>query len=345
MASFAPGPRWSQRGPGGAGQVRGWALSWSRMRAGWLGWGWVLGSAPRGWCRAAPGPALTPSPCPQVESSEASKDTASVPKCHPPCQEAGSTEQVPNGDAETDGDSGTTPKGRQQPAEDETDSLADGEPGRALENGRCTPKDGLDPQADEGELAPPAPQKARGRGKVSEKSKTSAFRARRDRRPGPVHRRGALAGLTRAVGNGAARSPRHREGARPPGPAAPSPSCPRSQPGEASGWVSPCSASFLLTQRHGPPRARLCQQRAACTRPLPGSRVGEGVCAHACVCAGVRVHALSAQGLAACPEPFALLGASRQTPACGHTRGSARCGWHDSRAGEQMASWCVGGWG
>ncbi|KYO40230.1 DNA (cytosine-5)-methyltransferase 3A-like [Alligator mississippiensis] len=85
-----------------------------------------------------------------VESSEASKDTASVPKCHPPCQEAGSTEQVPNGDAETDGDSGTTPKGRQQPAEDETDSLADGEPGRALENGRCTPKDGLDPQADEG---------------------------------------------------------------------------------------------------------------------------------------------------------------------------------------------------
>uniref|UniRef100_A0A8C3TC65 DNA (cytosine-5-)-methyltransferase n=1 Tax=Chelydra serpentina TaxID=8475 RepID=A0A8C3TC65_CHESE len=91
-----------------------------------------------------------------VESSEASKDTASVPKCHPPCQDAGSTEQVPNGDLETDGaqwkgpeDGDGTPKGGQH-GEDETDSLPDSETGQALENGRCTPKDSPDPPADEG---------------------------------------------------------------------------------------------------------------------------------------------------------------------------------------------------
>uniref|UniRef100_A0A452HGU3 PWWP domain-containing protein n=1 Tax=Gopherus agassizii TaxID=38772 RepID=A0A452HGU3_9SAUR len=91
-----------------------------------------------------------------VESSEASKDTASVPKCHPPCQDAGSTEQVLNGDLETDSaqwkgleDSDGTPKGGQH-GEDETDSLPDSETGQALENGRCTPKDSPDPPADEG---------------------------------------------------------------------------------------------------------------------------------------------------------------------------------------------------
>ncbi|CAM5130605.1 unnamed protein product [Natator depressus] len=90
-----------------------------------------------------------------VESSETSKDTASVPKCHAPCQDAGSTEQVPNGDLETDGaqwkgpeDSDGTPKGGQH-GEDETDSLPDSETGQALENGRCTPKDSPDPPADE----------------------------------------------------------------------------------------------------------------------------------------------------------------------------------------------------
>ncbi|XP_065443418.1 DNA (cytosine-5)-methyltransferase 3A isoform X3 [Chrysemys picta bellii] len=109
-----------------------------------------------------------------VESSEASKDTASVPKCHPPCQDAGSTEQVLNGDLETDGaqwkgpeDSDGTPKGRQH-GEDETDSLPDSETGQALENGRCTPKDSPDPPADEGELAPSAPQKKRGKRKLLE---------------------------------------------------------------------------------------------------------------------------------------------------------------------------------
>ncbi|XP_050804720.1 DNA (cytosine-5)-methyltransferase 3A isoform X4 [Gopherus flavomarginatus] len=91
-----------------------------------------------------------------VESSEASKDTASVPKCHPPCQDAVSTEQVLNGDLETDSaqwkgleDSDGTPKGGQH-GEDETDSLPDSETGQALENGRCTPKDSPDPPADEG---------------------------------------------------------------------------------------------------------------------------------------------------------------------------------------------------
>uniref|UniRef100_A0A8C3T974 DNA (cytosine-5-)-methyltransferase n=1 Tax=Chelydra serpentina TaxID=8475 RepID=A0A8C3T974_CHESE len=105
-----------------------------------------------------------------VESSEASKDTASVPKCHPPCQDAGSTEQVPNGDLETDGaqwkgpeDGDGTPKGGQH-GEDETDSLPDSETGQALENGRCTPKDSPDPPADEGELAPSQGSRGRLRG-------------------------------------------------------------------------------------------------------------------------------------------------------------------------------------
>ncbi|XP_067150608.1 DNA (cytosine-5)-methyltransferase 3A isoform X3 [Apteryx mantelli] len=92
----------------------------------------------------------------QVESSEAPKDAAAVPKCPPPCPEPGAAEQVPNGDAEADGaqwkgseESGASPKGGRHD-EDETESLPDSETGRTLENGRCTPKEGLDPQADEG---------------------------------------------------------------------------------------------------------------------------------------------------------------------------------------------------
>ncbi|XP_075779320.1 DNA (cytosine-5)-methyltransferase 3A-like [Pelodiscus sinensis] len=92
----------------------------------------------------------------QVESSDAAKDSASVPKCHPPGQDAGSTEQVPNGDLEAEGapwkaleDSGAAPKGRQH-GEDETDSLPDSETGQALENGHCSPKDSPEPPASEG---------------------------------------------------------------------------------------------------------------------------------------------------------------------------------------------------
>lgn len=92
----------------------------------------------------------------QVESSDAAKDSASVPKCHPPGQDAGSTEQVPNGDLEAEGapwkaleDSGAAPKGRQH-GEDETDSLPDSESGQALENGHCSPKDSPEPPASEG---------------------------------------------------------------------------------------------------------------------------------------------------------------------------------------------------
>ncbi|XP_031451860.1 DNA (cytosine-5)-methyltransferase 3A isoform X2 [Phasianus colchicus] len=92
----------------------------------------------------------------QVESSDTPKDTAAVPKCPPPCPEASPAEPLPNGDLETDGaqwkgteEGGTSPKSG-RPEEDETESLADGETGRALENGRCTPKEGLDAPADEG---------------------------------------------------------------------------------------------------------------------------------------------------------------------------------------------------
>lgn len=125
-----------------------------------------------------------PSP-PQVESSDTPKDTAAVPKCPPPCPEASPAEPLPNGDVEGDSaqwkgaeESSTSPKGG-RPEEDETESLPDGETGRALENGRCTPKEGLDAPADEGELAPSDPQKKRGRRKLleaTEKSKTLALR-------------------------------------------------------------------------------------------------------------------------------------------------------------------------
>lgn len=116
-----------------------------------------------------------------MESSDTPKDIAAVPKCPPPCPEASPAEPLPNGDLEADGaqwkgaeEGGTSPKGG-RPEEDETESLADGETGRALENGRCTPKEGLDAPADEGELAPSDPQKKRGRRKLleaAEKSKT-----------------------------------------------------------------------------------------------------------------------------------------------------------------------------
>ncbi|OPJ75512.1 hypothetical protein AV530_009631 [Patagioenas fasciata monilis] len=117
----------------------------------------------------------------QVESSDTPKDTAAVPKCPPPCPEANPAEPLPNGDVEGDSapwkgaeEGGASPKGG-RPEEDETESLPDGETGRALENGRCTPKEGLDAPADEGELAPSDPQKKRGRRKLleaAEKSKT-----------------------------------------------------------------------------------------------------------------------------------------------------------------------------
>lgn len=129
-----------------------------------------------------------PSPSRQVESSDTPKDIAAVPKCPPPCPEASPAEPLPNGDVEGDGaqwkgaeEGNTSPKGG-RPEEDETESLPDGETGRALENGRCTPKEGLDAPADEGELAPSDPQKKRGRRKLleaTEKSKTLALRAPR----------------------------------------------------------------------------------------------------------------------------------------------------------------------
>ncbi|OXB78547.1 UNVERIFIED_CONTAM: hypothetical protein H355_010027 [Colinus virginianus] len=115
----------------------------------------------------------------QVESSDTPKDTAAVPKCPPPCPEASPAEPLPNGDLEADGaqwkgaeEGGTSPKSG-RPEEDETESLADGETGRALENGRCTPKEGLDAPADEGELAPSDPQKKRGRRKLLEATEKS----------------------------------------------------------------------------------------------------------------------------------------------------------------------------
>jgi len=115
----------------------------------------------------------------QVESSDTPKDTAAVPKCPPPCPEASPAEPLPNGDLEADGaqwkgteEGGASPKSG-RPEEDETESLADGETGRALENGRCTPKEGLDAPADEGELAPSDPQKKRGRRKLLEATEKS----------------------------------------------------------------------------------------------------------------------------------------------------------------------------
>lgn len=116
----------------------------------------------------------------QAESSDTPKDSAAVPKCPPACPEASPAEPLPNGDVEGDAEeAGASPKGG-RPEEDESESLADGETGRALENGRCTPKEGLDAPADEGELAPSDPQKKRGRRKLleaTEKSKSSALGA------------------------------------------------------------------------------------------------------------------------------------------------------------------------
>ncbi|PKU28186.1 dna (cytosine-5)-methyltransferase 3a [Limosa lapponica baueri] len=126
----------------------------------------------------APGDVLAAYPVPEgamaVESSDTPKDLAAVPKCPPSCPEASPAEPLPNGDVEGDGgqwkgaeEAGASPKGG-RPEEDETESLPDGETGRALENGRCTPKEGLDAPADEGELAPSDPQKKRGRRKLLE---------------------------------------------------------------------------------------------------------------------------------------------------------------------------------
>ncbi|XP_041875835.1 DNA (cytosine-5)-methyltransferase 3A-like isoform X2 [Corvus kubaryi] len=116
----------------------------------------------------------------QVESSDTPKDIAAVPKCPPPRPEASPAEPLPNGDVEGDAEEAAeSPKGGRA-EEDETESLPDGETGRALENGRCTPKEGLDAPADEGELAPSDPQKKRGRRKLleaTEKSKRSALGA------------------------------------------------------------------------------------------------------------------------------------------------------------------------
>ncbi|XP_069706731.1 DNA (cytosine-5)-methyltransferase 3A isoform X1 [Phaenicophaeus curvirostris] len=115
----------------------------------------------------------------QVESSDTPKDIAAAPKCPPSCPEASPAEPLPNGDVEGDGaqwkgaeEGGGSPKGR-RPEEDDTESLPDGETGQALENGRCTPKEGLDAPADEGELAPSDPQKKRGRRKLLEATEKS----------------------------------------------------------------------------------------------------------------------------------------------------------------------------
>ncbi|XP_058657747.1 DNA (cytosine-5)-methyltransferase 3A [Ammospiza nelsoni] len=104
----------------------------------------------------------------QAESSDSPKDTAAAPKCPPACPEAGPAEPLPNGDVEGDAEeAGGSPKGG-RPEEDEAESPAAGEAGRALENGRCTPKEGLDAPADDGDMAPSDPQKKRGRRKLLE---------------------------------------------------------------------------------------------------------------------------------------------------------------------------------
>uniref|UniRef100_A0A8D0H9Q5 DNA (cytosine-5-)-methyltransferase n=1 Tax=Sphenodon punctatus TaxID=8508 RepID=A0A8D0H9Q5_SPHPU len=81
----------------------------------------------------------------QVESSESPKDAVSVPKCHPPGQDASLVEQMPNGELETETPENSMAPGPRssQRSEDENESLLDSEMGRALENGRCTPKDML----------------------------------------------------------------------------------------------------------------------------------------------------------------------------------------------------------
>lgn len=155
-------------------RIRGTGSDGAGIPRGCHGWA-ARCSRPRARHRSCPSPSW------QVESSDTPKDIAAVPKCPPPCPEASPAEPLPNGDLEADGaqwkgaeEGGTSPKGGRQ-EEDETESLPDGETGRALENGRCTPKEGLDAPADEGELAPSDPQKKRGRRKLleaAEKSKT-----------------------------------------------------------------------------------------------------------------------------------------------------------------------------
>ncbi|XP_062979751.1 DNA (cytosine-5)-methyltransferase 3A isoform X2 [Elgaria multicarinata webbii] len=89
---------------------------------------------------------------PVVESSDAPKDTASAPKCPPPAHNASPMEQVPNGEADMGSPENSSTaglKGRQR-GENEASSLPDGEMARALENGRCTPKDSPEPPAGEG---------------------------------------------------------------------------------------------------------------------------------------------------------------------------------------------------
>ncbi|KAM6323568.1 DNA (cytosine-5)-methyltransferase 3A [Aegotheles albertisi] len=100
----------------------------------------------------------------QVESSDTPKDTAAVPKC----PESSPAEPLPNGDVEADGGQwkGAEDGGPSPPEEDESESLGEGEPGRALENGRCSPGAGEGPE--ETELTPADPQKKRGRRKLLE---------------------------------------------------------------------------------------------------------------------------------------------------------------------------------
>lgn len=88
-----------------------------------------------------------------METSEIPKDTASAPKCPPPTHNTSPMEQVPNGDAEMGASENCTMtdlKGRQR-SENEPSGPPEGEMGRALENGRCTPKDSPDPPTSEGE--------------------------------------------------------------------------------------------------------------------------------------------------------------------------------------------------
>nr|XP_020663948.1 DNA (cytosine-5)-methyltransferase 3A isoform X5 [Pogona vitticeps] len=95
-----------------------------------------------------------------MESSEAPKSTASAPRCPPQAPNSSASSgspahPVPNGEAEVGSAENATatpvdPKGRQRSENPEPSSLPERETGRALENGRCTPKDSPDPSVGEG---------------------------------------------------------------------------------------------------------------------------------------------------------------------------------------------------
>ncbi|XP_078237236.1 DNA (cytosine-5)-methyltransferase 3A [Pogona vitticeps] len=97
---------------------------------------------------------------PVMESSEAPKSTASAPRCPPQAPNSSASSgspahPVPNGEAEVGSAENATatpvdPKGRQRSENPEPSSLPERETGRALENGRCTPKDSPDPSVGEG---------------------------------------------------------------------------------------------------------------------------------------------------------------------------------------------------